>query len=117
RRSTRQPRHPRARRDPLCDRLAASGRRPRPRGRRPRASRGPPATLRIAARVSAEPLEIAAHALGPLTDELVFLGGASIQLWVSDPAAPATRATDDVDVISAVTRRVDYYKLGERLRE
>jgi len=41
----------------------------------------------------------------------------SIQLWLSDPAAPAARATDDVDVISAITTRPDYYRLGERLRE
>jgi hypothetical protein len=66
--------------------------------------------------VSAELLEMAADALGPLTDELVFLGGASIHLWVSDPAAPVTRATDDVDVISAITTRADYYRLGDRLR-
>jgi len=67
--------------------------------------------------VSSEQLELAAAALGPLLDEVVFLGGASIHLWVSDPAAPATRATDDVDVISAITTRVGYYTLGERLVE
>jgi hypothetical protein len=67
--------------------------------------------------VSIEPLETAAQALGPLVEEVVFLGGASIQLWISDPAAPATRATNDVDVISAVTSRVGYYQLAERLRE
>ncbi len=62
-------------------------------------------------------LELAAAALGPLVDEVVFLGGASIHLWISDPAAPATRATDDVDVTSAITTRVDYYRLGDRLTE
>jgi hypothetical protein len=67
--------------------------------------------------MSAELLELAAAALGPLLDEVVFLGGASIHLWVSDPAAPATRATNDVDVISAITTRVGYYKLGERLMD
>jgi predicted nucleotidyltransferase len=67
--------------------------------------------------VSAELLELAAAALGPLLDGVVFLGGASIHLWITDPAAPATRATDDVDVISAITTRVDYYKLGERLTD
>ncbi|MGH2834130.1 MAG: nucleotidyl transferase AbiEii/AbiGii toxin family protein, partial [Solirubrobacteraceae bacterium] len=67
--------------------------------------------------MSTEQLEAAATALGPLLDEVVFLGGASIHLWLSDPAAPATRATDDVDVISAITTRADYYRLGERLRE
>jgi predicted nucleotidyltransferase len=67
--------------------------------------------------VSAELLDTAAAALGPLLSEVVFLGGASIHLWLSDPAAPAARATDDVDVISAITTRADYYRLGERLRE
>jgi predicted nucleotidyltransferase len=68
--------------------------------------------------VSAELIEAAAEALGPpLLSDVVFLGGASIHLWVSDRAAPATRATNDVDVISAVAGKAGYYKLGERLRE
>lgn len=66
--------------------------------------------------MSADLLESAAATLGPLRKEVVFVGGASIHLWLSDPAAPATRATDDVDVISAITTRADYYRLGERLR-
>jgi hypothetical protein len=67
--------------------------------------------------VSTEQLEAAATALGPLLKEVVFLGGASIHLWLSDPAAPATRTTDDVDVISDITSLTAYYRLGERLRE
>lgn len=66
--------------------------------------------------MSTELLETAATALGPLLDEVIFLGGASIHLWLSDPGAPPTRATDDVDVISAITTRTGYYRLGERLR-
>jgi Nucleotidyl transferase AbiEii toxin, Type IV TA system len=66
--------------------------------------------------VSADQLETAAGALGPILDEVVFLGGASIHLWLSDPAAPPTRATDDVDVISAITTRTGYYRLAKRLR-
>lgn len=67
--------------------------------------------------MSIELLEMAAGALGPaLLEDVVFLGGASIHLWLSDPAAPPTRATDDVDVISAITTRVDYYRFGQRLR-
>jgi hypothetical protein len=66
--------------------------------------------------VSAEQLETAADALGPILAEVVFLGGASIHIWLSDPAAPPTRATDDVDVISAITTRTGYYRLAERLR-
>jgi predicted nucleotidyltransferase len=67
--------------------------------------------------MSTDLLEIAANALGPPLDDVVFLGGASIHLWLSDPAAPATRATDDVDVISDVTSLIDYYRLGQRLHE
>jgi len=67
--------------------------------------------------VSTDQLETAATALGPLLEEVVFLDGASIQLWLSDPAAPATRATDDVDVITNITSLTGYYRLGERLRE
>lgn len=67
--------------------------------------------------MSIQLLEIAAEALGPaLLDEVVFLGGASIHLWLSDPGAPPARATADVDVISAIMTRVDYYRFGERLR-
>lgn len=67
--------------------------------------------------MSTDQLESAATALGPLLEEVVFLGGASIHLWLSDPAAPAARATDDVDVISNITSLTAYYRLGERLRE
>jgi predicted nucleotidyltransferase len=67
--------------------------------------------------VSVDLLEAAAEALGSLLQDVVFLGGASIHLWLSDPAAPATRATDDVDVISDITSLTDYYRLGERLRQ
>jgi hypothetical protein len=66
--------------------------------------------------VSAELLEMAARALGPLLEEVVFVGGASVHLWISDPGAPATRATDDVDVISAITTRAGYNRLAKRLR-
>ena len=53
--------------------------------------------------MSTDPLKMAATALGPLLEEVVFLGGASIQLWLSDAAAPAARVTDDVNVISNIT--------------
>jgi hypothetical protein len=67
--------------------------------------------------LSTDQLETAATTLGPLLKEVVFLGGASIHLWLSDPAAPPTRATDDVDVISDIASLTAYYRLGEHLRE
>lgn len=66
--------------------------------------------------MSALQLEAAAAVLGPLLDEVVFVGGATVHLWITDPGAPPVRATDDVDVICEVASRADYYRLGERLR-
>jgi hypothetical protein len=67
--------------------------------------------------VSAAQLELAAEILGPIVDEVVFVGGATIYLWITEPAAPPVRATDDVDVICEVASTGDYYRLGDRLRK
>jgi hypothetical protein len=39
---------------------------------------------------------------------VAFLGGASIVLWITDPAAPALRPTKDVDVVVEVTSRAAF---------
>lgn len=62
-------------------------------------------------------LQMAADILGPLVDEVVFVGGATVHLWLTEAAAPAVRATDDVDVICDVTSYVQYQALAERLRD
>ena len=49
--------------------------------------------------MSVDLLELAAAALGELRDEVVFVGGATVGLWITDPAAPPPRPTVDVDVI------------------
>lgn len=67
--------------------------------------------------MSALQLEAAAAVLGPLVQEVVFVGGATVHLWITEPGAPPARATDDVDVICEVATRVEYHRLGERLRE
>lgn len=61
-------------------------------------------------------LELAADILGPLVDEVVFVGGATVHLWLTEAAAPPVRATDDVDVICDVTSYAEYQALSERLR-
>jgi hypothetical protein len=61
-------------------------------------------------------LEEAAASLGPVLDEVAFLGGASLVLWITDSAAPDPRVTLDVDVIVLINTRLDYFDLGERLR-
>lgn len=61
-------------------------------------------------------LEIAAGHLEPLLEEVVFVGGATIELWISDPLAPPLRATADVDVIVEISTRRDYYSFEKRVR-
>lgn len=67
--------------------------------------------------MSAAQLQLASAILGPLVEEVVFVGGATIHLWQTEPGAPPARATDDVDVVCDVHTRGAYYALGERLRE
>lgn len=66
--------------------------------------------------MSIDLLERAAASLGPLLDEVAFLGGASLALWMTDSAAPDPRVTLDVDVIVVINTRLGYYDFGERLR-
>ena len=61
-------------------------------------------------------LEAAADALGDLLGEVVFVGGATLGLWITDPAAPEPRPTKDVDVIVEVASRGGFYEFEERLR-
>lgn len=64
-----------------------------------------------------ELLELAESALGELVDQVVFVGGATVGLWISDPAAPPVRPTDDVDVVVEVTSRSGFYEFEARLRD
>jgi len=59
---------------------------------------------------------VARH-LGELRDRVVFVGGCATGLFVTDPATPEVRATQDVDVIVEVASRLDYYRLEEELRQ
>ncbi len=58
---------------------------------------------------------VATH-LGDLRDTVVFVGGCATGLFISDPAMPEVRATQDVDVIVEVASRMAYYRLEEELR-
>ncbi len=61
-------------------------------------------------------LELGAAALDELLPEVVFVGGASIELWITDPAAPPVRPTKDVDVVVEVMTRSEFYAFEARLR-
>jgi hypothetical protein len=67
------------------------------------------------ARAPAELLRDAARALGPLAQEVVFVGGTTVELLLTDPAAVPVRVTEDVDCLLPARRRSDYYAFAERL--
>jgi hypothetical protein len=58
----------------------------------------------------------AAELLGPLLDELVFVGGCATGLLITDPASGGIRPTIDVDTIVEVKSYAEYAVLSERLR-
>jgi len=58
-----------------------------------------------------------ARRLGELREKVVFVGGCATGLFVTDPAMPEVRATQDVDVIVEVASRLDYYRLEVELRQ
>lgn len=62
-------------------------------------------------------LQTIARAFGPLKEEIVFLGGATVALYLQDPAAPSVRPTDDVDCIVELASYAGYAALERRLRE
>lgn len=63
-------------------------------------------------------MELVADRLGEsLREDLVFVGGAVAGLLITDPAQPAIRATEDVDLIVHAAVRADYQRVEEALRQ
>lgn len=67
--------------------------------------------------MTVELIERAASKLGPLVEEVAFVGGASVPLWITDPGAPPPRPTKDVDVVVEVTTRAAWHEFEARLRQ
>lgn len=61
-------------------------------------------------------LAVVAKGLSGLQEKAVFVGGATIDLYVSYPADAASRPTDDVDCVVELASRGEYYGLEEELR-
>ncbi|WP_447779277.1 hypothetical protein [Variovorax boronicumulans] len=53
---------------------------------------------------------LVAHALGPLKDQFVLVGGCCVGLLITDAGRPPVRATIDVDLIAEVTSLAAYYE-------
>lgn len=62
-------------------------------------------------------LELAAEHLDSLLGEVVFVGGATVELWITDEAAPEFRPTDDIDVIAEITTTRDFHRFEKRVRK
>jgi hypothetical protein len=67
-------------------------------------------------RSSRDNLKTVARALGDLCDRVVFLGGAVVDLYATDPSAPEPRPTIDVDCIIDISTRSRYAELEDVLR-
>jgi len=62
-------------------------------------------------------LEVVAERLGDdLRDEMVFVGGAVAGLLITDPAMPAIRPTEDVDLLCQAVVLADYHRVEKALR-
>lgn len=64
-----------------------------------------------------ELLAEAARLLKPLLGELVFVGGSTTALLITDKAAAEVRPTYDVDAIAEITSYAAYADFSERLRK
>lgn len=64
-----------------------------------------------------EMLRVVVERLGELADELVFIGGCTTGLLITDPAAGEVRPTYDVDAIVEAVTYAQYTAFSDRLRE
>jgi len=63
-----------------------------------------------------EILKTIVRELAPVKDELVFIGGATISLYIDEPQHVDIRETYDVDCVVEVTHRAAYEVLSQKLR-
>jgi hypothetical protein len=61
-------------------------------------------------------IEVAGY-LRPLLSEVVFLGGCTTELFITDSGGAEVRPTVDVDVVVEITSQVGYWDFSERIRE
>ncbi len=62
-------------------------------------------------------IETVAKGLADLKEKVVFVGGATVSLYLKDEAARDVRPTDDVDCVIELTGRQDFYKLEQELEK
>ena len=62
-------------------------------------------------------IELVAHALGALREQLVFVGGCAVDLLLTDPAAAPARVTYDVDLVAQVAALAGYHALEKQFAQ
>ncbi len=62
-------------------------------------------------------IRVVANALSELHEKTVFVGGATVSLYVTDSAAADPRPTDDVDIIVEIVSYADFSLFEEKLRD
>ncbi len=61
-------------------------------------------------------LELVAHALGPVCDEVVFVGGCATGLLLTQARPDRVRVTEDVDIVAQALTVHDYHAIESRVR-
>jgi hypothetical protein len=60
-------------------------------------------------------LEFVARKLGPLNEQVIYLGGCTTALFITDPLSLDVRPTKDVDCIVDIVSLPKYYQFGKEL--
>ncbi len=71
----------------------------------------------IAGDPNIQSVELVAHALGDLCDELILVGGCAASLLIDAPTAPPPRVTYDVDLLAVVMTLHRYHALEEKFAQ
>ncbi len=66
--------------------------------------------------VNIQMITAVAKRFGNLREKVVFVGGCTTGLFITDPAMPEVRVTKDVDVIIDIATKMEYYRLEADLR-
>jgi hypothetical protein len=61
-------------------------------------------------------IKAVSNALGPIKNEVVFVGGATVSLYADRPSVEI-RPTDDVDIVVEIATRTQYAELEDQLRK
>ena len=67
--------------------------------------------------ITSDFIKVVAKSLEHLKKDVVFTGGAVVNLYSTDTAATDIRPTDDIDCVVKAVRRSDYNNFEEQLRK